>query len=474
MRLALFPLIFNLSFAQELEVDTDESSSRKSESEVNNSETPIDSSLNVQNFEEDTEESHPNPLLLGEERYEIVGEVDEQDTQDFSLDVKKNISQSVDSSPSVQNDSNTENDEEELEDEKISELIISEVYYDGTDEWIEIYNIGNKDFSWNIELSWARTKTQIYENIQIPANNFLIIANSDEMFEFSWDVNIILNTWNYKKFSIADTKEIQIFLILSWEIVDDFYAHEYRVKHRNDEKISFQKVISQGRFVVTWSYLSEDEDRQNISPWFWVVAKQWVFIETTEKAKDYSKDPNSEPEDIPQADCSDAEEDIMTIDEVFRWWSRYNPYIEFSIHEDIEYEYTHLILSWSLLSQPITIDLDEETETYDQEKLQKNTKLILTTNAWSLTEAGPITIVLHPDLSFNSFSWELELYGITRQSRQLLDIVKITTWSLEKSTYTNGFNHRCGITMDNVMDFSPGFDESALKYFPWHRHITKR
>jgi hypothetical protein len=43
-----------------------------------------------------------------------------------------------------------------------------------------------------------------------------------------------------------------------------------------------------------------------------------VFIETTEKAKDYSKDPNSEPEDIPQADCSDAEEDIITISEVFR------------------------------------------------------------------------------------------------------------------------------------------------------------
>ena len=133
MRLALFPLIFNLSFAQELEVDTDESPSRKSESEVNNSETPIDSSLNVQNFEEDTEEPHPNHLLLGEERYEIVGEVDEQDTQEFSLDVKKNISQSVDSSPSVQNDSNTENDEEELEDEEFSELIISEVYYDGSD-----------------------------------------------------------------------------------------------------------------------------------------------------------------------------------------------------------------------------------------------------------------------------------------------------------------------------------------------------
>jgi len=89
----------------------------------------------------------------------------------------------------------------------------------------------------------------------------------------------------------------------------------------------------------------------------------------------------------------------------------------------------------------------------------------LTTKAWALTEAGLITIVLHPDLNFNSFSWKLELYGIDGQSRQLLDIVKIENWSPEKSTYTAGSNHRCWIIMDNVMDFSPGFDESALKYF---------
>ena len=30
------------------------------------------------------------------------------------------------------------------------------------------------------------------------------------MFNFDGDVNILLNEWNYKKFSIGDTKEIQI------------------------------------------------------------------------------------------------------------------------------------------------------------------------------------------------------------------------------------------------------------------------
>jgi hypothetical protein len=41
---------------------------------------------------------------------------------------------------SIQNDENAQEDED-LDEELYPELIISEVYYDGTDEWIEIYNI---------------------------------------------------------------------------------------------------------------------------------------------------------------------------------------------------------------------------------------------------------------------------------------------------------------------------------------------
>jgi hypothetical protein len=35
----------------------------------------------------------------------------------------------------------------------ISHIILSEVYYDGTDEWIEITNIGTGNFQGNILLS---------------------------------------------------------------------------------------------------------------------------------------------------------------------------------------------------------------------------------------------------------------------------------------------------------------------------------
>ncbi len=349
-------------------------------------------------------------------------------------------------------------------------LIISEIFYDDEDEWIEIYNIWTWGFFGDLTISWdvfLDDKTEhTYQNVHIPANDFLIIADSDEMFGFDWDVNILLNDGEFPQFSIPDDQEIQIYLLLSWEQIDSFFAHEYRVNKRDDFGVSFHKILTKNWPIVTRSMSNDDA---NLSDDTYNSANPWVFYTSAENIIDYAIDPNassSEPEEnSDMVGCSNVEDDIITISEVFRWWSRYEPYIEFFIHEDIEREYDELLLSGSLLTQNLTINLDEETETYDREKLQKNTRLVLTAKEWELTEAGLITIVLQPDLKFNSFSWELELFGYNWQSRQVLDIVKITNWAPEKSTYTAGSNHRCWIVMDNVMDFSPGFDESALKYF---------
>jgi len=344
-------------------------------------------------------------------------------------------------------------------------LILSEVFYDDDDEWIEIFNIGSWDFYGDMELSWAifpnNQTNQIYSDIQIPAQDFLIIADSNDMFA---NINILQNGINYPEFSISDNEEIQISLVLSWEKVDSFYAHEYRVDKRDDYGVSFHKILTQNWPIVTRSLSNDDV---NLSEDTYNSANPWVLYTSADEIVDYWTSPNSPmpTNNSETIDCSNVQSDIITISEIFRWWNRYNPFIELAIHEDIEYEYDWLLLSWNLLTQPLNINLDEETITYDREKLQKNTRLILTTQAWSLTEAGLITIILQPNLKFNNFSWELELYGISGQSRQLLDIVKITTWSLEKSNYHAGYSHSCGDEMDNVKDFSPWFDESALRYF---------
>jgi len=130
-------------------------------------------------------------------------------------------------------------------------LILSEVYYDDDDEWIEIFNIWTWDFFGDIELSWAifpnNQTNQIYQNIHIPSNDFLIIADSDDMFDFSkttsWNVNILLNWWTYSRFSIPDDEEIQISLRVWWGEVDSFFVHKSRVVDRDDFAESFHKIM---------------------------------------------------------------------------------------------------------------------------------------------------------------------------------------------------------------------------------------
>jgi hypothetical protein len=61
LRWAVFPIIFNLSFAGELDISPEELLSRTSESEVKDleSNTPMDSSPLVQNDEKNTQDSWP-------------------------------------------------------------------------------------------------------------------------------------------------------------------------------------------------------------------------------------------------------------------------------------------------------------------------------------------------------------------------------------------------------------------------------
>ena len=459
-----------------MEVGSEENELSWTEAVVPESDTPIDSSADASEWEEDAEQ----PLSLTsfassphrEQNVDSLFSPLWGGVPDLSGERVEDKTVMDPSERAPHDDKEDTQEDEDLDEELQPELIISEVYYDGKDERIEIYNIWNGAFYGDIELSWAiyysSRVSQTYTDIQIPANDFLMIANSDEMFNFNWDVNIILNEWNYKKFSISDKNEIQISLVLSWEGVDTFFAHEYRVKLRDNWEVSFHKILTSDGPIVTRAYSNDKanliESTEDTEPY----ANPWVLYTYGDGIVDYSKDPNEETEEeFEPMDCSDVYQSPVTISEVFWWGSRYNPYVEFAIHDDLEwYDFEYLLLTGSAVKTPIFIDLlDEDDMYFDIEDLEKNTKLILTTTAWDLTEAGLITIVLQPDFELNLSGWELQLYGIGRQNRQVLDIVKIGSEILEKSVYRPNSIHTCGEEMDNVNDFSPGFNESALKYF---------
>ncbi|HBB03837.1 TPA: hypothetical protein DCZ39_02965, partial [Patescibacteria group bacterium] len=62
--------------------------------------------------------------------------------------------------------------------ESIPHLILSEVYYDGTDEWIEITNIGNGNFQGNFILSGAKSTPVFLINISILSGESKIFGDT--------------------------------------------------------------------------------------------------------------------------------------------------------------------------------------------------------------------------------------------------------------------------------------------------------
>jgi len=163
LRLAIFPLIFNLSFAQELEVITNELLFWMSDNEVKDSEneTPMDSSSQAH-------QNDNNIVPLYESGY--------SEAEGIFSDEEEILSPS-DSSPSKEQNSESEvfspdrgsGEAEGVDDDipmnfplssewqekfDLPNLIISEVYRLWTTERIEITNISDEDFSWKLSLSW--------------------------------------------------------------------------------------------------------------------------------------------------------------------------------------------------------------------------------------------------------------------------------------------------------------------------------
>ena len=364
-------------------------------------------------------------------------------------------------------------------------LILSEVFYDDCEdedycdvivkngEWIEIFNIGTGNFYGDLTLSWNIFHTQTsdtYPWIHIPAGSFIIFANDPSLILLSGGV---IPLEDPHQLFINDTDAIKIDLLSSWTIIDRFYADGAWVKKRNDYLTSFHKILQGEQSIITRAMSNEPENSKK-----YLTANPWTFYTYAENLTDYTlkdstdiQDPEpqngtwtqpTEPEEPkPNEVCW---EDLIAFSEIFRGWERYEPYIEFSILQDI-HQLSKLYLSGSLLKKSIEINLQQETDLYEYNDLQKNTKLILTSKEWELTNAGLITFLLHSELELNKFSWELYLYWFDGQSRQLLDSIKVHTWWNEKSIYKQEKIKRCNVAMDKVDDFSPWFSEDALKYF---------
>ncbi|MDR2190902.1 MAG: hypothetical protein LBP53_07190 [Candidatus Peribacteria bacterium] len=196
---------------------------------------------------------------------------------------------------------------------------------------------------------------------------------------------MILNRQPLPRFKIPEKKEILIELFVNNQLIDIFSVEQFRVKSADDRMMSFQKVILPDKILTT--NVDTVENRINIkSP---RLANPGMLLTTNDD--DFVDCAVPKPETpivpLPSELCTDAQDELLTLTEIFRGNDTYDPYLEFLIHEDMEDDYDFLIFSGSLLQTSLTLDLFDKTESYDRDNLQKNTRLIVANNVGNLSEA---------------------------------------------------------------------------------------
>jgi hypothetical protein len=119
----------------------------------------------------------------------------------------------------------------------VFDLIISEVFIDGTDEWIEITNIGKGGFQGNITIVGAKSTPLSLTNIALNPGESKLFG--DTMAHVSTSAVVSKTGLGL---SMIDTAPLNLTMTLSGQVVDTFNIHEYWVQQYNDKKTSFEKI----------------------------------------------------------------------------------------------------------------------------------------------------------------------------------------------------------------------------------------
>lgn len=194
-----------------------------------------------------------------------------------------------------------------------------------------------------------------------------------------------------------------------------------------------------------------------------LIANPWLYFTKAENAKDISQpkpqqEEISEDEEIPIICADFTDRYRLEIKELFFWNSFYQPFIELK-WVDSPWKISHLRLTGTLLEKELFIEKNEE----NKELRDKNLTFILWNGEFWYDKG--IDSIFNPDFKFQSQSWYIILEGLVWQKRQVLDIIKLTTFESGKSVYHQGKSQWCIRIFDQIYDFSPWFDQKFLEFF---------
>jgi len=324
----------------------------------------------------------------------------------------------------------------------IPHLILSEVYYDGTDEWIEITNIGDGNFQGNFTLVGVKSTPLTLTNISLLSGESKIFGDNLSQIsgsQFIGKTGLSLN--------LIDTAPINIQLNISGQIADSFLVDQYRVNLYNDKKTSFEKVA----WIPTWVQTNRVVNAQSGN-----MINPGVYFRTG-SVTNVSFPPAQSWDNLqlPIPCVSLDQRDLVKINEIFPWDEKYPPYIELAIHSD--FSLNSLSISGNRLSTGLEFSRWNTGTT-----LQKNTFLLISSSGFRNSEG--MQSVRNRDFSLVS-TWNYLLITIgSWQNRRVMDIVYSSGKIVGSSSYFENTTLQCARVFDSVDYFSPGFERKFLKY----------
>lgn len=317
-------------------------------------------------------------------------------------------------------------------------LKITEIYFDWDDNWFEITNLWNSDFSWDLTLNWNLNFTL---STQIPVWVSKVFANSLAMFQSWEDIEIISNNISF------NNEQINLDLIRSWENLDTFFVHESWVDYLQEAETSFEKVWNWSNWTTTYVGLNFDRIYNTNR---WIAANPTTYFTVWENMKDVTKDRNwtevytGENYALP-IDCDDFETDyLIDISEIYYWNEVYPSYVELKINDKISSYYNNILLSWTVLQSPISIRTRQ---------MKANTFFLVTSNSTWYDEWRESSYNSNFILNDSGF---LIIYGDDWYSDlEILDIVYVSRSSPWNSVYMWTESLECAWVFDYTDKFSP-------------------
>ncbi len=425
---------------------------------------PVQSEQQVTGEQQNVQENNYWPEITSENVSEITQENAINDTgQD--IQIEENSSGSINWPQTDQNLS--ENNFEtgtNLEIDQINQLpqiIISEIYYDGTEEWIEITNLWSY-FSGEVELEVPQS---IFFPVSLQPNQSIILTKVSQLYNRISP--LIVKQQLPLSFSFTDTKAIFATLWRSGQLLDMFQAETGLVTKFDNKKTSLIKQYNNQIWIITGLNSSINVISPYIaSPGFWeswdfFTTTTWTFFQTWTNWN-ITTSWNIQTGDFQITSWSNLggggmsgivdtptptspQPDILSITEIFYGNSQFSSFIEIKAHQDFNGK---VFFTGSLLKSALELDIF----------LEKNEYLIVVyTDNWWLSDQKKSK---KPSLELNT-SWLLQLLG---QSGQVFDTIQVLSISWNKSNYIWLFSNWDIDIFSKIDNFSPGFDEKYLVY----------